>query len=157
MLLQLCYASSRVERQKDLLQDLSDILATARVFNQAKQIYGVLYYAEGMYFQCLEGEREDLESLFLRIAQDDRHHDIHRFADREIEKHRFSKWSMKYVNQHGRISKFFEQLGCDQFSPHQLDSASMDIFLDILFKLEFGHHHAKAKTGLNHRGYQNFF
>lgn len=48
-MLQLCYASTRVETEQDLLQDLSDILAIARKFNYEHQIYGALYYAHGKF------------------------------------------------------------------------------------------------------------
>lgn len=40
MMLQLCYASERIESEQELLQDLSDILATARKFNLQHQIHG---------------------------------------------------------------------------------------------------------------------
>jgi hypothetical protein len=33
-MMQLCYASTRQENQKDLLEDLSDILVSARNFNR---------------------------------------------------------------------------------------------------------------------------
>lgn len=157
MFLQLCYASRRTEFQNDLLQDLSEILATARAFNYSQNIYGVLYYAEGIYFQCLEGEPEIVKSLFDNICKDSRHHDIHRFPDREIEKIHFSQWSMKYVNQHGKVAKFFEKRGFDHFVPHDLDAENVVNLIDLLFKLQDSDEHAKNKMGLNNRGYQNFF
>ena len=39
MLIRLCYASTRAEHQNDLLQEISDILATARQFNAAPVSY----------------------------------------------------------------------------------------------------------------------
>lgn len=157
MLVQLCYASRRIEFENNLLQDLSDILVKARTFNHAQEIYGVLYYAEGIYFQCLEGESEVLEALFSKISQDPRHHDIQRFADRKIEKIHFSEWSMKYVNQHGKVSKFFEKQDLKQFEPHKLSATNITGFLDVLLKLQGSEEPIKNRMGLNHRGYQNFF
>ncbi len=68
MLIGLCYASTRAEHQNDLLQEISDILATARQFNAAQHINGVLYYAEGHFFQCLEGEQQQLASNYLAYS-----------------------------------------------------------------------------------------
>ena len=157
MLTQLCYASSRVESRNDLLQDLSDILATARSFNQAHDIYGVLYYAEGIYFQCLEGEKDQLESLFSNISQDPRHHQIQRFPDHTIEQIHFKKWSMKYVNQHGKITKLFKAMGLEQFQPHQLHAEQMSKFLHLLLKMEETQHELQPRAVLTKRGYQNYF
>lgn len=157
MLIQLCYASSRVESGNDLLQDLSDILATARSFNQAHDIYGVLYYAEGIYFQCLEGEKQQLEGLFSKISQDARHHQIQRFPDHRIEQIHFKKWSMKYVNQHGKITTLFKKMGLDKFLPHQLNHQQINQFLDLLLRMEESGHTTKAKVGIKNRGYQNYF
>lgn len=63
MLIQLCYASERVEHlNSDLLEDLSNILTKSKLFNQEQQIFGVLYYANGFFFQCLEGEKSQVEA-----------------------------------------------------------------------------------------------
>lgn len=157
MLIQLCYASSRLETENDLLQDLSDILATARSFNQAHGIYGVLYYAEGTYFQCLEGEKDQLEALFSNISQDSRHHQIQRFPDQSIEQIHFKKWSMKYVNQHGKITKLFKGMNLQKFQPHQLNAEQMRKFLHLLLKIEETTHEVQTRAGLTKRGYQNYF
>ena len=157
MLIQLCYASSRIEAENDLLQDLSDILATARSFNQAHDIYGVLYYAEGIYFQCLEGEKSQVEALFSQISKDPRHHQIQRFPDQAIEQIHFKKWSMKYVHQHGKITKFFKAMGLNKFQPHRLNAEQMGELLDLLLKMEETEHSVQAKVGLTKRGYQNYF
>ncbi|MEG0344828.1 MAG: BLUF domain-containing protein [Acinetobacter sp.] len=136
MPIQLCYASARVEGDSDLLQDLTDILSAARDFNHENQLYGVLYYSDGIYFQCLEGSKEILEVLFERIQQDRRHVNIHRFKDHEIEKNHFSKWSMKYVKNSTRISRFFEKQGFKKFQPHLLDEHKIAEFLNLLVKIE---------------------
>ena len=157
MLLQLCYASRRVEREQNLVQDLSAILEKSRSFNQAQQICGVLYYVEGMYFQCLEGEHSVVEALFQQILHDQRHAEIHRFPDHMIENMQFKKWSMKYVQQHSRISKFFKQLGFKQFSPQQFNPQQLTDFLALLFILQKTQHKARTKISLKDQDEQNYF
>ena len=136
MLIQLCYASRRVEREHDLVRDLSDILEKSSVFNHIHDIHGVLYYAEGIYFQCLEGEQTAVEALFQTITQDLRHHQIHRFADRGIEHFQFKKWSMKYVKDSTKISRFFAKLGLEKFQPYQLNNENIQDFVNLLLKID---------------------
>lgn len=136
MLIRLCYASTRVERETNLLEDLSDILSTARQFNQEHQIYGVLYYAEGTFFQCLEGHKTVLEALYERILNDPRHEKVQRFSDQSLEQLCFSKWSMKYVNDFTKISRFFAKLGLDKFQPNQLDERQIQDFVSLLLKIK---------------------
>ena len=155
MLIQLCYASRRVEREHDLVRDLSDILEKSSTFNHIHDIHGVLYYAEGIYFQCLEGEQTAVEALFQTITQDLRHHQIHRFADRWIEHFQFKKWSMKYVQPHSKISKFFNQLGIMQFLPPQLTPSQLGEFLEVLLKIQKTQHKARARVALTEEAEQN--
>ena len=157
MLIRLCYASTRIEHQNDLLQDFSDILTTARQFNAAQHIYGVLYYAEGHFFQCLEGEQQQLEQLFERIQQDPRHRDVFRFPDQILEHILFSEWSMKYVHKHSQISSLFKKLGFDVFLPHRLDEKTVQQFLALLLDLEQTILPEKSQRGYKNRGYSNFF
>lgn len=135
MNIQLCYASHYVEHDNsDLLQDLNDILITARQFNTEHQIHGVLYYAQGQFFQCLEGEQEVIEALFAQIKQDPRHTQIIRFKNQSIQRLHFPKWSMKYVKNHSKIFNFFKDLGFDGFNPSALNDAQRLQFLQLLYK-----------------------
>ena len=154
-MIQLCYASQRQELQHDLLQDLSDILGTARSFNQANDIHGVLYYAEGYFFQCLEGEAELLEKLYSKISRDPRHHLLQRFESTSIDQVHFKNWSMKYVNKHSAIANLFAKFGLKIFLPHQLNATQIPVFLEMLHKLE--NDTPRQQVGYRNRGYQNFF
>ncbi|MGE8539103.1 MAG: BLUF domain-containing protein [Acinetobacter sp.] len=157
MLLQLCYASERTESEQDLLQELSDILAMARNFNQQHQIYGVLYYAHGKFFQCLEGQAEVVEKLFQSISRDTRHHQILRFEDALVEQPHFSEWSMKYVHKHSEISSLFSRLGWTQFEPHALQRSGIAELLKILYRLEENQASLALAQGYKQRGYIPYF
>lgn len=136
MFIRLCYASTRVEKDNNLIEDLSDILSTARCFNQAHQIFGVLYYSEGIFFQCLEGHQDDLNALYERISLDPRHTNIYRFPDQMITQLYFSKWSMKYVKDSTKISRFFAKLGLEKFRPYQLNNENVLDFVNLLLKID---------------------
>lgn len=136
MHIQLCYASQRVDQQHNLLEDLTDILATARSFNQRHQIFGVLYYADGYYFQCLEGEQHIVETLFNRIKQDQRHTDVLLFPITEISSSHFAQWSMKYVKPHSKIGRLFTTWQYQQFLPHHMNQAQLQQFLAALYRID---------------------
>ncbi|MFC2995710.1 BLUF domain-containing protein [Acinetobacter sichuanensis] len=157
MLIQLCYASVRVEGENDLLLDLSDILVTARNFNAENSIFGVLYYADGSFFQCLEGQVEDVLALFQKIQQDKRHHQVQQFAIKEISEITFKQWSMKYVNSNTKIANFFKSIGLNKFEPHHLNSENIHEFLKILLKTANTEKPIKPSIGYQNRGYQNYF
>ncbi|RKG30234.1 BLUF domain-containing protein [Acinetobacter tianfuensis] len=154
-MMRLCYASIRQELHNDLLQDLSDILAAARNFNQLNGIHGVLYYAEDYFFQCLEGDAELLEKLYAKIERDPRHHQLLRFANICIEQQYFKHWSMKYVNRHSAVSNLFTKFGLKSFLPHQLTEDQIPVLLEMLHKLE--NDSLRNQAGYKNRGYQNFF
>ncbi|UIJ75733.1 MULTISPECIES: BLUF domain-containing protein [unclassified Acinetobacter] len=156
-MIQLCYASTRVEQQFDLIQDLSDILVRARSFNTEKNIFGVLYYAEGRFFQCLQGEQAALEQLFQHIMQDTRHRDIVRYPDQTIDQIDFSKWSMKYVNRHSEIASLFQRFGHSSFQPNLLNTEQIQAFLTTLLRLENVEQPVKLDLGYKNRGYQHYF
>ena len=156
-MIQLCYASTRVEQQFDLIQDLSDILVRARSFNNEQRIFGVLYYAEGRFFQCLQGEQAALEQLFQHIMQDTRHRDIVRYPDQTIDQIDFSKWSMKYVNRHSEIASLFQRFGYSSFQPDVLNLEQIQAFLTTLLRLENVEQPVKLDLGYKNRGYQHYF
>ncbi|WP_180022935.1 BLUF domain-containing protein [Acinetobacter sp. YH16044] len=156
-MIQLCYASTRVEQQFDLIQDLSDILVKARSFNNEQRIFGVLYYAEGRFFQCLQGEHAALEQLFQHIMQDTRHQDIVRYPDQSIDQIDFSKWSMKYVNRHSEIASLFQRFGHSSFQPDLLNTEQIQAFLTTLLRLENVEQPVKLDSGYKNRGYQHYF
>ena len=150
MKIRLCYSSIRPVDAGDLIEDLNDILSKARDFNAKHQIYGVLYYANNAFFQCLEGEEEILNDLMQRIMQDPRHHEINVFKAIEIKRIYFKKWSMKYVQKSSKIDLFFQQLDADGFHPSMLNEDVLPQFVDELLQEE--QTKLRRKVGLHQRG-----
>lgn len=150
MIIRLCYASKRHESANDLIEDLNDILNTAREFNSKNSVYGVLYYANNHYFQCLEGEKSTILELFESIKNDSRHCNIVEFKVIEIEKINFKSWAMKYVQKCSKVDLFFNDLGFPTFTPTSLDEKNLDSFLKEL--LSEKQTRLKRKVGLNQRG-----
>lgn len=78
-------------------EDILDILKTARAFNKKNNITGLLLYHEGAFLQVIEGEKEVIHKLFYdKICLDNRHKNITKLLDYEIEERSFSDWSMGF-------------------------------------------------------------
>lgn len=154
MQIRLCYASSWKGEQRDLLEDLNHILSCSREFNSNNQINGVLYYADGSFFQCLEGEKLSVTYLFEKIKTDIRHSNITDFGFDPISEISFKKWSMKYVQKKTDIDLFFKALGYGSFSPQALDKVTLPLFIQELIKTD--QTKIRKRIGLNNRGINPF-
>lgn len=78
-------------------KDLENILRVSRALNRRKGISGVLCYAPGLFLQCLEGPREAVNDLYVRIVGDRRHRQPTLLAYEDIHVRMFECWSMAYV------------------------------------------------------------
>lgn len=90
--------------------DLREILSEAQSFNALNSINGVLFYADQYFFQCLEGEREQVLDLFERIKEDQRHQEVIEFGVHPISEQNFDGWAMKFVRRNSEVSEFFKNL-----------------------------------------------
>lgn len=82
MIRQLCYLSAASEMLDPLQR--AHLAESARRFNAAMQITGMLAHGGGHYFQILEGPRDNICAAFARICRDRRHRDIRLLQDDEI-------------------------------------------------------------------------
>lgn len=129
---QFCYASQTTSSKANLLDDLTTILSQARNFNHRHCITGALYFADGYFFQCLEGEKNVLNALFNKLTMDKRHHRIHVFEMREIEHRCFENWDMKYISKRDSIHALCQSFGFDAFKPHDFNQDHVDALLKQL-------------------------
>ncbi|WP_151750549.1 BLUF domain-containing protein [Acinetobacter sp. TUM15131] len=155
MKIQLCYASSRQGQADDLIDDLSNILTIARDFNAKNNVFGVLYYANNSFFQCLEGEDFVVLPLFDHIKRDIRHTSIIEFDVKQIHKYSFKSWSMKYVQKSSKVDIYFSRLGHEEFLPSALTDQNLEGLLEAL--LNETQTHVRKKVGLNQRGIHPYF
>ncbi|AMR33773.1 hypothetical protein A0256_21210 [Mucilaginibacter sp. PAMC 26640] len=88
-----------ISTSKSILGDdvLLNILASARKYNEAHHVTGVLLYSDGTFIQALEGEAEDIDFIFARIQNDTRHKNILVMMEREISERNFPNWSMGFT------------------------------------------------------------
>lgn len=132
---QICYVSRSTSLHPQILIDLRDILSEARNFNN-NQVNGVLYYADGYFFQCLEGKAEILEHLLIKLKKDKRHQDIIIFNRKNIEERSFNDWSMKFVGRNSDVQQYLIGIGYLKFEPMNFTQSQVDQFVACLVQSE---------------------
>jgi len=81
------------------LKNIEKIGKNSQRNNQARNITGVLLCLGGMFFQILEGEAEDIDSLYRKILRDPRHTDILCLkSENNVTERLFPEWSMRTIN-----------------------------------------------------------
>ena len=78
--------------------ELRDLLVGARRHNERHGITGMLLYADGSFFQVLEGAPEDVERLFERISADPRHDSLTLIIREPVAVRAFGEWSMGHAD-----------------------------------------------------------
>jgi len=77
---------------------LEKIIATARHHNPRFGITGLLVFGSGIFFQWLEGPRDNVTSLFKIISADPRHSDVVLLTKEDQFRERlFPNWDMELV------------------------------------------------------------
>lgn len=136
MLFQLCYASKITAVGTQVLSDLRDILDEARHFNLQHDIHGVLYFGEGYFIQCLEGQQDIVRALYEKICTDPRHQHTQLLLTQTVQYAGFKHWAMKYVARHSQIQAYFQQLGHPSFVPFKLKSSDLPALITLLSDLK---------------------
>lgn len=129
MIFQLIYYSLA---SKDLTySDLENILKVSRKNNEQLNITGILIYKDDQFIQVLEGEHENVLSVFNRIEHDQRNQNVRVLFQGETEKRLFEKWSMGYAdgdlaqNENESCNRLFQM--AQQFRPEMHDFIAASI------------------------------
>lgn len=96
MLVRLLYASRAAA---PVTQDIIEsILAQSRAQNPALGITGVLCHGGDVYLQVLEGGRDAVNALYMKIVRDTRHRQVVLLHYAEVPERHFPGWTMGQVN-----------------------------------------------------------
>ncbi len=75
---------------------LAELLQTARENNAKLGLTGMLLYAEGSFFQVLEGPADAVDALYAKIERDPRHAQMTMIIKEPISKRHFDAWTMGF-------------------------------------------------------------
>jgi Sensors of blue-light using FAD len=93
-LIQCVYASAAARDFKT--QELAELLKVARENNAKLGLTGMLLYAEGSFFQVLEGQADVVDALYAKIERDPRHDQMTLIIKEPIPKRHFDEWTMGF-------------------------------------------------------------
>ncbi len=112
--------------------NVARILLKSRVNNKKNGLVGVLYFGDGCFFQCLEGEAEAVDQLYETLLKDTRHKDLKVFSRKSIDTLTFSNWSMKHVPLEDEMNKLLKSQGFKSFNPYKFSAEMTRNALNLL-------------------------
>lgn len=90
------YCSKALQHMDD--EALEKIIATAKHHNPRLGITGLLVFGSGIFFQWLEGPKDNVTSLYKMISADSRHSDVVLLTkEDEFRERLFPNWDMELV------------------------------------------------------------
>lgn len=114
-------------------EELLGILKLARQNNKSNNLTGLLLYHDGSFIQLLEGRKQDVETLYNKIALDPRHFGMIRLLEDYSEKRDFPDWSMGFQRIDASLNKEIEGfsflLENNPLSSSELQELSMKVRL----------------------------
>lgn len=138
-LLQLIYISRSnlpdIDRKDIIAPQIAQILSKSRHNNRAKGIVGALYYGNGYFYQCLEGNEQDLLELFERLKEDVRHTDLRIISSKTIARTSFGQWEMKYIPAEQDVNRMLQKFGKTEFDPYDFDRHMHKRMLQLLLDM----------------------
>ena len=108
------------------------ILAKSRVNNRRNGLVGVLYFGDGCFFQCLEGEQSAIDILYARLQSDERHKDIKLLSREPISALSYADWAMKFVPLEKEMTRLLNAAGLQTFNPYRFDAAMVQKVMNLL-------------------------
>jgi hypothetical protein len=90
-----CIYASAASRDFETTE-LAELLGAARADNGKLGLTGMLLYAEGSFFQVLEGQPDVVEALYAKIERDRRHDQVTLIIKEPISKRYFDAWTMGF-------------------------------------------------------------
>lgn len=136
-LLQIIYISRSTFNSTDSLNkiepNVARILAKSRINNRKNGLVGVLYFGDGVFFQCLEGDEATINQLMGKLEADPRHQDLKVVSKKYINQLSFADWAMKFAPIDAKIVRFLKANGFERFDPYLFSEETVSKFLDELF------------------------
>lgn len=119
---------------------LAAILTEARRNNRRDAITGALICRQDLYLQLIEGPAAAIDSLFARIAVDDRHGDVHVLRTATVDERMFPRWEMLDDQSPSLL------WSPEETSAGAIEAADPAVLLDIFARLAAGASSPDATT-----------
>ena len=90
-----CIYTSAASREFET-EELAELLRASRENNARLGLTGMLLYAEGTFFQVLEGQPDVVDELYTKIKRDRRHEQVTLIIKETIDERYFDDWTMGF-------------------------------------------------------------
>ena len=138
-LIQIIYISRSTfvptETSAEIEPNVARILHKSRSNNAKNGLVGVLYFGNGCFFQCLEGDETAVDTLYKKLEADPRHKDIRLLSKKRVAAQSFSKWAMKYVPIDQAMQKLLLDNGYAEFDPYTFDETMTQKTIELLMQV----------------------
>ena len=117
--------------------DVKVLAKEAKSNNEAKGISGILLYTNNHFLQSIEGSQEEVNALYLKISQDQRHGSVKLLYYEQVNERLFPSWNMGLVQtepSQDLINRYFEHC---KFVPNLLSPSQAENFLYELKEMFF--------------------
>jgi hypothetical protein len=112
--------------------EVGRILTKSKNNNAQANIGGVLYYADGYFFQVLEGDKESVQSLYEKISDDVRHSHVKILLEGYVDDPQFSNWTMHFVPAGSSIRRLLKDYGLTKFTPFIFSEPLVNTLIQVL-------------------------
>lgn len=94
----LIYLSEATDAAYPIEPTLNQIFESARRRNPEKDIFGALFYSNGIFLQAVEGPDAEIDDLLEKLKDDSRHHNLQVLVEQPITHHSMQEWNMQPIN-----------------------------------------------------------
>lgn len=99
----ICYVSTAAQQLST--PGVEHLLSQSQKNNNSNDITGLLLYSKGNFFQILEGQKEDISSLYERITEDNRYYNIIKIFEKKIEGTKFEEYQVDFLSLDAQLDK----------------------------------------------------
>lgn len=118
-----------MEQSYGIEPTVTKILFESRRRNIQRGLVGVLYYGNGYFLQCIEGEKPSVDQLYAKLQKDIRHTDLQILSYLSISQVSFYQWRMKYMPIDRTVQALLNRYGMAHFNPYQLSTDAVTALL----------------------------
>ncbi|CAN5301807.1 hypothetical protein BH23BAC2_BH23BAC2_24960 [soil metagenome] len=117
------------------LEEIKNILDTAARRNNEHDIRGVLLYAEGNFFEVLEGEKKLVEDMYATIQKDPRHKNIIQVVGKNVKHGAFDGFKAEVVDDSNKcdyelVKEYMEQVEGLDSQTQGVVKGMLEVFID---------------------------
>ena len=117
---------NKLLHEECMSSQIENILQVSSKHNVQLGITGVLFFGNGYFLQFLEGRRDNINVLYRRLLQDDRHANLQILDFQQVDGRYFEAWSMKYIPFPHLIDKVLQATGLEEFNPYLLNANAVN-------------------------------